>query len=180
MARDYPRNDRVMLRSLDFTDAEQFAAWIRDEEVIKYSLSVFRRLKTSDQVRVWLERVILDTSSFTRGIVRQDTGELIGYTGLADVSSQNRSAEYFIFIGDKSCWHQGFGTEVTRLVVNYGFTELKLNRIQLTASAPNVGAVRLYEQAGFVREGVLRQAAYRGGAYHDRILMSLLRSEWQQ
>lgn len=52
--------------------------------------------------------------------------------------------EYFIFIGDKSYHGKGVGTFVTREIVKNGFEELDLNRIMLTASEKNVGAIKAY------------------------------------
>lgn len=49
----------------------------------------------------------------------------------------------------------------------------------LTVSEPNIGGIRAYEKAGFKFEGRLRQACFREGNYHDKIMMSLLRDEWE-
>ena len=54
-----------------------------------------------------------------------------------------------------------------------------LNRIMLTASDLNVGGMKAYRAVGFRKEGVLRQACYRDGKYHDKIVMAILRSEWE-
>jgi RimJ/RimL family protein N-acetyltransferase len=83
-----------------------------------------------------------------------------------------------IFIGDKSFWNSGCGTEATRLTRKHGFETLNLNRIYLYVFETNLGAVRVYEKAGLVHEGKLRQSIYRNGRYIDAFLMSILRSEW--
>ena len=44
----------------------------------------------------------------------------------------------------------------------------------------NRAGVRAYEKVGYRREGVLRQAAFREGAYHDVYLMAILRDEWRR
>ena len=48
------------------------------------------------------------------------------------------------------------GTEAIRLLVEFGFTRRNLRRIHLQAIASNTGALRAYEKAGFVVEGILR------------------------
>jgi RimJ/RimL family protein N-acetyltransferase len=68
---------------------------------------------------------------------------------------------------------------VTKLIVEYGFASLNLHRIALTVSDVNRGGVKAYQRAGFTTEGVLRQACYRDGQYHDKIVMSILRAEWE-
>jgi RimJ/RimL family protein N-acetyltransferase len=103
---------------------------------------------------------------------------LIGYAGIANISQGNQAGEYFILVGDKRYWGQGIGTAVTRQVVTRGFQQLGLNRIMLTVSVPNEGGVRAYAKAGFQVEGRLRQACYRHHAFHDKLVMSVLRTEW--
>ena len=83
-----------------------------------------------------------------------------------------------IFIGDKSCWNQGYGTEVMRLLLKHGFETLNLNRIYLHVFATNLRAIRCYEKAGYVPEGRLREAEFKNGQYVDFIVMSVLRSEY--
>ena len=72
-----------------------------------------------------------------------------------------------LFIGDKSCWNKGYGTEVMRLLLRSGFETLNLNRIFLRVDEANKGGIRAYEKAGFVHEGRLRQAVFRDGEYRD-------------
>lgn len=62
--------------------------------------------------------------------------------------------------------------------VGYGFGTLGLNRASLEVFVFNARAVHVYEKLGFRREGRLREVLYAGGAYHDAIVMSLLRHEY--
>jgi RimJ/RimL family protein N-acetyltransferase len=57
---------------------------------------------------------------------------------------------------------------------------LNLNRIALEVYENNPRAVRSYEKAGFLHEGRKRQAMFKEGKYVDILLMSVLRSEWQE
>jgi diamine N-acetyltransferase len=87
------------------------------------------------------------------------------------------SAEVGIFIGDKTEWNKGYGTEVMRLLLQHGFENLNLNRIFLRVDEHNLGGIRCYEKAGFIHEGRLRQANFHEGKYYDHLIMSVLRSE---
>ncbi|MBU3102302.1 GNAT family N-acetyltransferase [Clostridium sp. DSM 17811] len=78
-------------------------------------------------------------------------------------------------IGDKSYHGKGIGTFVTKEIVNKGFQELGLNRIMLTVSEKNIGAVKVYTKANFKIEGVMKQAFYREGKFHDKVIMAILR-----
>ena len=107
-----------------------------------------------------------------------DGWRLIGNCGIFDINWRASSAEVGIFIGDKSCWNKGYGTEVMRLLLRHGFETLNLNRIFLRVDAANLGGIRAYEKAGFVHEGRFRQGTFQGGEYRDMLFMSVLRSEW--
>jgi RimJ/RimL family protein N-acetyltransferase len=169
----------VALRSLEPGDLDLFHAWFADREVVRYSLGVWAFPWSRSETQEWLEKTIRDKQVFSLGVMIRETGQLIGYAGITSISSINRSGEYYILLGDKSSWGKGYGTEATRLIVNYGFVSLHLNRIMLTVYSGNTGGIKAYKKAGFQQEGVLRQAGYRNGAYHDAIVMSILRSEWE-
>ncbi|OQX80282.1 MAG: hypothetical protein B6D64_03435 [Bacteroidetes bacterium 4484_276] len=49
----------------------------------------------------------------------------------------------------------------------------------LTVSGPNIGGLKAYERAGFIIEGRLREASFRDNRFHDKLTMSVLKSEWR-
>lgn len=170
----------IYLRSLEMGDRDRLWAWFADREVVRYSLSLWQFPFSQVETEEWLDRTIHDKKTLTLGIVERSSGILIGFAGIVGMRAISRTGEYFIFIGEKRCWSKGYGTETTQLIVNYGFAEFNLHRIALTVSDINVGGVTAYQRAGFVTEGRLRDAAYREGRYHDKIVMSILRTEWQK
>ncbi|MBI9056184.1 MAG: GNAT family N-acetyltransferase [Labilibaculum sp.] len=166
----------ITLRPLTIENLPSFYNWIRDEEAIFYSLSIFQKMKTDQQIEDWFINTINNKKNSNHGIFVDDV--FVGYAGICGISTTNKSGEYFIFIGDKDYWGKGVGTEVTKQIVKIGFEELNLNRIMLTVSVPNKGGVKAYERAGFVLEGRFREAAFRNGQYHDKLVMSILKSEY--
>jgi len=87
-------------------------------------------------------------------------------------------AELQIRIGDAADRGRGVGSEAVGLLLRFAFDDLNLQRVQLHVFADNAAAIRVYEKAGFVREGVLRQAAHIGGKYVDVVLMGILREDY--
>ena len=55
-----------------------------------------------------------------------------------------------------------------------------LHRVDSCVNTYNVRAIRCYEKAGFRREGTLRDALFRDGAYHDVFRMGVLHSEFSR
>jgi RimJ/RimL family protein N-acetyltransferase/SAM-dependent methyltransferase len=170
----------VALRSLEMSDGAAFHRWFADRDVVRYSMTMWQLPMSQVETDAWLERQLNDKETLTLGIIERETGQLIGYAGISGMSRINRRGEYYILIGEKDCWGKGYGTETTKLIVEHGFNSLNLNRIMLTVSASNIGAIKAYSNAGFVKEGVMRQVHYRDGHYHDELVMAILRSEWDE
>ena len=168
----------IQLLPLRIDQAEIFHRWLQDPEVILYSLNAFQQMDSLAKVSRWLEATLADPRCLNLGVYLAETRELIGHVGIAGMSTVNQAGEYFILLGEKQYWGQGIATEVTRQVVARGFAELGLNRIMLTVSEPNKGGVKAYLRAGFQLEGRLRQACFRSGSFHDKLVMSVLREEW--
>jgi RimJ/RimL family protein N-acetyltransferase len=169
----------IILKPLLEDNINPFFNWLKDEEVIKYSLTSFQEFNSENDIRLWYSNLLSNHRDYTTGIFLSSNDVLVGYAGICNISNFNRSGEYFVFIGDKTQWGNGIGTITTKKVIEYGFEKLNLNRIMLTVSEPNIGGIRAYEKAGFKFEGRLRQACFREGKYHDKIMMSLLRDEWE-
>ena len=161
------------------TEVTPFYSWIQDEEVIQYSLSSFKEMRNDKDVDRWFKNTLEDSKSINLGIHMSNSNQLIGYAGLSGISKLNRSAEYFIFIGEKPFWGKGIGTEVTNRILRLAFGDFSLNRVMLTVSELNIGGLRAYLKAGFKIEGRLMQASFRNGEFHDKIVMSVLKSKWE-
>lgn len=171
--------NRIRLRAVEREDLPLFVKWLNDPEVIE-GLLFLTPLSLEDE-KHWFEKVA-DHSPAERPLVIEirdgETWRMIGNCEFHNISQINRSADVGIFIGDKTVWNAGYGTETMQLLLKYGFETLNLNRISLVVYDDNLRAMRAYEKAGFVLEGRLRQAKYKHGRYGDELIMSVLRSEW--
>lgn len=54
-------------------------------------------------------------------------------------------------------WKKGYATEAVRALINFGFTKLKLHRIEAGCAVENKGSIRVLEKAGMTREGRKRK-----------------------
>jgi diamine N-acetyltransferase len=172
--------ERVRLRAIEREDIVRFVEWLNDPEVTE-GLLIRLPLSSWDETR-WFENLANQpVEERPLALEARLPGKLwthIGNAGLQQIDWSNRSAEFGIFIGEKTFWNNGYGSEATRLILKHGFETLNLNRIYLHVFESNPRAIHVYEKIGFVREGKLRQANYRNGRYGDELIMSMLRSEW--
>jgi diamine N-acetyltransferase len=170
---------RIRLRGNERSDLPKFVEWLNDPDVRRYLLISLPISQVTEER--WFETMLNrppEEQSLAIEIKVNDDWRLIGNCGIFDINWRVRSAEVGIFIGDKSCWNKGYGTEVMRLLLHHGFDTLNLNRIFLRVDTENKGGIRAYEKAGFVHEARLCQANFRQGVYGDDFIMRLLRSEY--
>jgi len=154
-----------------------FYSWLNDKEVVKYALSLFQRLQTRKLINNWYNK-LLNSDDCNYGIFLDANDKFIGYAGKSKISIIINSGEYFIFIGEKEYWVKGTGTEVTINMLDLAFKQLILNRVMQTVSELNIAGKKAYQRAGFVKEGIIREAFYRNNKYHDKVVISVLYTEW--
>ena len=112
-------------------------------------------------------------------IVDKAENRPVGTVFLKEIDREHLRAEYAIFIGEENARGRGIGSEAARLMTDYGFPQLGLNRIYLYVFTSNARAIASYRSAGFREEGCLRQHYHcKDGSFADVLMMSLLRSEW--
>ncbi len=102
----------------------------------------------------------------------------IGTIFLRGVDKVNGSGVVGIFIGDRRYLGKGYGTDALNALLDLGFGEVRLERIELEVFDYNLRAIRSYEKAGFQTDAVLRRARFHRGEHHDVHLMSILRDDW--
>ncbi len=170
----------IRLRRDERGDLPKFVEWLNDPEVRRF-ISMNLPISQANE-EGWFENTLKrppEEQPFAIEIKDGEGWRLVGNCGFFDIDRRIHSAEVGILIGDKSCWNKGYGTEVMRLLLEFGFGTMNLNRIYLRVDAANKGGIRAYEKAGFVHEGRFRQGTYREGRYEDMLFMSALRSEWK-
>ncbi len=168
---------RLYFRPLEREDAPRLAAFINHPDV-RRNLLVHRPMNTAQEVG-FIDTLTASQRDVLFAIVLRDGDRMIGTSGLHDMDFRSRRATFGMLIGEPSEWGKGYGSEATRMVLDYGFGTLNLNRVQLEVLEHNVAGLRAYEKAGFRREGVMRQHHYVDGAYVDTLVMGILRSEWK-
>jgi diamine N-acetyltransferase len=172
---------RIRLRAIEKEDLPHFVVWLNDPEV-RRNLQFFQPLSLA-QEEEWFKGILqqpVEEQPLMIEIKIAEGWQSVGNVGLLKIRNADRAAEIGIFIGEIKFWGQGYGEEVMRLMLNYGFKELNLNRIYLRVYETNLRGIHSYEKAGFKLEGRLRQDRFMDGKYIDVLLMSVLRSEFKE
>ncbi|PWV73257.1 Protein N-acetyltransferase, RimJ/RimL family [Prauserella marina] len=132
---------------------------------------------TEDEVRDWLATRQDHHDRADWAIVRAEDGEVLGEAALDELDAPNASVSFRISLVGPEVFGRGFGTEATRLAVDYAFDVAGLHRVCLEVFDFNPRAQRVYEKCGFVREGVHRDALLWEGQWHDAITMAILATD---
>ena len=103
----------------------------------------------------------------------------IGTVSLFEINYRNGRADFGIFIGEADARGKGYGTETSRLMLDYAFTALGLRNVALTVAEWNIAGQRAYTKAGFREYGRRRQCWPMGGRWWDEIAMDCLATEFE-
>lgn len=97
----------------------------------------------------------------------------IGNIKIDPVNWRHGIGEYGILMGDRTEWGKGYAKEVSHLILEYCFQQLRLRKITLGVVSNNESAVKLYHNLGFEVEGVYKKHGFYDNGYHDVIRMAI-------
>ncbi len=163
-------------------DAEIVSRWTHDPEYLRLLGTDIARPLSPFQVRKQYEEWDKDAekrTTFHFAIRLRNGDRLIGLARLYRIEWTHATGWLQIGIGDRNDRGKGNGTEALALLARYAFDELNLYRLTAQTAEYNVGAIRLFERAGFVVEVRRRQAVQRHGQHWDVVLLGLLQDEWR-
>lgn len=169
---------RIKLRKMTGQDVQVYHGWRNDARVME-ATNPYMDLYTPEDTDAFVHSVILGASSSKSYIIGDaKTEKPIGIMSLISIDYKNRNAELILDIGEPDYWGKGYGQEALKILLQYAFNELNLHRLSLRVFDFNERAIRLYTKMGFKQEGVVKEALFRNGAWHDIIHMGLLQSEY--
>ncbi|HJJ12661.1 MAG TPA: GNAT family N-acetyltransferase [Clostridiaceae bacterium] len=90
-----------------------------------------------------------------------------------------KNAVLGIFIGDEDFRNNGYGSEVIKLLLEYGFRYLNLHSIKLDLLSCNERAHKCYLKCGFKDAGRTRENVFVNGKYYDKLHMDILENEFE-
>jgi [ribosomal protein S5]-alanine N-acetyltransferase len=121
---------------------------------------------------------IKDGVEYPLTIESKEFNEIIG-TITIRIDKSNNKGELGYWIG-KDYWGYGFATEAVNKIIEFGFNQLKLNKIWASAISRNIASKVVLEKAGLQKEGTLRQNKLLQNVYEDVDVYGLLQIEYNQ
>ena len=167
----------VNLRAPEIDDLDRNTRWINDREVTRYLSARYEMSHLAEEG--WLRDLVSKPMAYDRVFYAIETkeGQHIGNINLFKAQPEEQKCELGIMIGEKTRWSKGYGTDALRTLVRFAFDEMNMQRVELTVYHFNERGQAAYRKAGFVEEGRRRDAIYTEGAYHDLVVMSVLKGD---
>jgi len=169
------QGSHVGLAVMHAEDAPIFARWYQD---LRFTarLGLPGEVQTLEMRRQELEQnTRIKPNEICFSIILCETGAVIGFGGLFDIT-RALTASMFIAIAPE-LWGRGYGSEASRLILEYGFFFKSLHAIKIEVNGFNAAALGMYERLGFKPAGRVRGALLLNGRRYDQIIMDLLRDE---
>ncbi|KPU43767.1 putative ribosomal N-acetyltransferase YdaF [Oxobacter pfennigii] len=168
---------RVKLTAIKEFELDIVEGWFNNVEFLRYYDYLPALPMSRNTVKELIEG-FENNDKYLFAVRSNDDGKIVGIAGFDDIIWSSGVATIFIGIGDDNYKGKGIGREAIRLMLDFGFNEFNFYRIQLNVLAYNEPAIRLYEGAGFIMEGALRDFVLRDGKRHDLYMYGLLKPEW--
>ncbi len=166
-------NDLLLLRKPELDDLETLYRLKNDQETNDL-LGGFSKGYSKEDIKEWISFHNQAKDECLYLVQELSTGKVIGQVGFYNIDYRIRKAEFAISIADKDSRGKGYGSMCTDYMLEFGFNQLNLNRIELSLLNTNQIALNFYFKKGFIEEGVLNQAQFKNGKYIDVILMAKL------
>ena len=164
----------------EFTKAElnhpDYYTWLRDCNNIKYigRYDYYTNTSFSKVESYVLSLLNSDTDCFFAVYFEND---FIGTLKIGHINHINSTGDMGFLIGNTKYKGKGFGTEILRMGCRYSFEILGLRRLEGGCFASNIPANKMFINAGFVLEGVLRKKLKMGNEYDNHNLYGLFQEE---
>ena len=163
----------VSLRKITESDIPFIVKW-RNSAFVSNNF-VIRNAFTEENQKEWINNVVAKGKAIQYIILHDNSP--IGSVYIRDIDYIHRKGEFGIFIGERDFAGKGAGLIATRDILQIAFDELKLHRVYLRVFTDNISAIKTYEKAGFIKEGLLRDTVYVDGKFRDMFLMGIVNNE---
>ncbi len=115
--------------------------------------------------------------SFSASIISD--GKFVGAVGFHNLDLMNKSAHIGYWLA-KEAQGKGIITRCCRVLLDYLFDDLGLNRVQINCMSENVKSRAIPERLNFVEEGIERQSGFHLGKFVDFVIYSMLAEDWRK
>lgn len=164
--------EKIILRPIQYQDWEETINW-RNDLFIKASTLSHPFPITFEMEKKWYEDNLNNKGNcylpFT--LIDKESGKILGYFSLNNINWISRTAFVSGAVGEKDKLGKGYGKEAVKLLLNYAFEFLNLQKVCAYVNSDHP-ALKTWEKLGAVIEGKLIKHYYGNGKYHEVLFIS--------
>lgn len=171
--------ERLILREIEESDYKQIHCYFSSPDVMRF---MEHGATTEEDTLNYLKRVIEWQKAQPRihlvlGVVLKTEGILIGGCDLHMPNFRHRQGE-LVYRINPQYWGQGYATEASKAMLNLGFNQMKLHRIEALCDVRNTASIKVLEKIGMKKEGFIREHKWVKERWRDSVLYSILEQEF--
>ncbi|MEO1289755.1 MAG: GNAT family N-acetyltransferase [Chloroflexota bacterium] len=170
--------ERLLLRKIQPDDVNSLLKLFGNPEVVRFiEMQPIKSIEQANEWLRWMGGVFSAKDGLRWGVTLEDET----FIGSAGLHRWNREAHYAEIGCDIAhhYWGHGYGQEAMRMLMDFGWNHMNLNRIEASVIKGNARSVHVMEKLGFKHEGTMRQRLLKGGKYYDIHIFGILRCEYQ-
>ena len=169
----------IYLRGFKEEDYKIINVWRNDPEIQRLVSTGFKYVSEAIE-KEWVKKKMMDnTKDIYLAVCLKSTDEMVGYVSVNDINLLNRVAHGGGIVLDKQYQDGIIRYEVGMLIRSLVFDQLNINRYEGRCLVSHVASRIIMEATGYKLEGIIRQAIYKDGQYHDQCVYSLLKEDYE-
>ncbi len=168
------KNEAVVLRAIEPTDLDDIFRWENDSSIweVGSNIAPFSKFQIAEYIRTYTAD-IYTMRQLRLMIEENESGQTVGMIDLFDFDFFHSRA-YLGTLVDHQFKGMGFGKAASGLILDYASHFLGLHQIIANIPQSNIPCLKLYEQLGFERTGILKDWTRHGNTFEDVIVMQKL------
>ncbi len=173
-----PNENGIYLRPLKISDYE-FINMLRDDEGVFSNIMGNKYYISKEREKKWIEKLIFDDNKRYWAICLSRSNKIIGFCSIADIDWRNRKAKVGGMTINNKYRNKGYGIESLKLILDYVFNGLGLNRLTVVYKENNRVTEYGIKKLGFTKELFLREHIYKQNKFQNVVQVSILESEYR-
>lgn len=173
------QSERLTLREINKDDIDILYKLNSIPEIDEFNtLGIPEDIETSRKI---YQPILDDQKADTRKlfcwlIYKKDSKDIIGVSGLKSSNDRFKMGEIYYNLSP-DFWGKGYATEAAQRLINFGFENLKLHRIEAGVSTENKRSIRVLEKVGMTNEGIRRKILPIRGEWKDNYHYAILEDD---
>lgn len=172
------RGKFVTLRAIERADMKLLCEMFNDPEIEKNVLGWAFPL-SMEQQNHWFDAHFADSQN-QRFMIDLPDGRTVGVVGLTEIDWKNKTATEGIKLHGSQPRGKGIGTDSLLALFRYAFDELGLHRLNMSRLEENEGSKGVHTNCGIKDEGLLREAVFKGGRYHNVVICGITEQDYRE